>query len=194
MDIPSSPGVYRITHVPTGLFYVGSTSNLRSRIGEHRRRLTSNGHPNKRFQEAFTSLSDLDIVVTPLSSSEEAMKKEQEMLDREHGKPNCCNVSPNATSTGNNRASGHVVQDHVREAVRLANTGLKRSKETLERMSEAKSNQHIPVEIDGVRYKHAKDAAAKTGVPYGTVYYRANSDAECFSGWKFIREDTSLIK
>lgn len=49
------PGVYTITHLPTGRRYVGSTKNLSKRWSAHRRKLRDGTHGNPLLQTAWTS-------------------------------------------------------------------------------------------------------------------------------------------
>lgn len=51
--IPTSPGIYRITCIPTGKIYVGSAKNLRKRYKNHFNKLRNGKHPNPKLQRAF---------------------------------------------------------------------------------------------------------------------------------------------
>ena len=52
-DIPSAPGIYKITHSTTGKFYIGSTADLRKRWRQHRSELRRNKHCNQKMQYAW---------------------------------------------------------------------------------------------------------------------------------------------
>ena len=46
-------GIYKIEHVATGKFYVGSACSLESRLSKHKRDLNSNCHNNQHLQRAW---------------------------------------------------------------------------------------------------------------------------------------------
>jgi predicted GIY-YIG superfamily endonuclease len=203
--LAKAPGAYAIIHNPTGRFYVGSTQNLQERFHVHRNSLVNGTHYNAKLQEVFTSLDDISIEIAVASSVEEARRGEQTLLDKYWHDPDCCNVAVNAIpgwtpgnvpehiieknrqrSIGNQYAKGHVVSDEAREAVRQANTGLKRSPETLDRMSSAKDHLKRPVLIDGVRYAGVRDAAIALGIPLGTARARLDATSPKFAQWKFV--------
>ena len=48
-----SSGVYKITCVPTGKPYVGSSINIPKRINTHLSQLRNHKHPNQHLQYAF---------------------------------------------------------------------------------------------------------------------------------------------
>lgn len=52
-DIPTVSGIYRITCIVTGKFYIGSAVNLRRRHQEHFRDLHRNAHYNRKLQRAW---------------------------------------------------------------------------------------------------------------------------------------------
>jgi group I intron endonuclease len=46
-------GIYKITNLKTGKFYIGSSNDIDQRWNEHRSRLTRKLHPNKKFVNAW---------------------------------------------------------------------------------------------------------------------------------------------
>lgn len=89
-------GYYILTHIPSGMFYVGSTVNLDKRLRRHRSELLKGFHANKKLQEVYTDWLDIKIETYPTKSFDEAREKEQELLDRYIGTRFCCNVSANS--------------------------------------------------------------------------------------------------
>lgn len=188
-----------MTHQPTGRFYIGSSGNIRKRINEHFNLLRRDKHPAKGLQEAFTSTDDIVIEVTKAPDKDDALTAEQAMLDSRYADERCCNPSPWARTIWkdgmpeeqrqylSNVMKGHPVSDHVKEAVRKANTGLKRSPETLQRMRDAKQGQAAsmskPVILDGVEYGSMKDAVAASGVTWITLSKRLKSDDPKWTSW-----------
>lgn len=48
-----SIGVYKITNIATGKFYIGSSKNIASRLKGHFKALETNTHPNKHLQNSY---------------------------------------------------------------------------------------------------------------------------------------------
>lgn len=196
--LPNQPGVYIITHEPTGRFYVGSTTDLYFRIASHKSELNRGMHGNRNLQEVYTRPEDLQITVVPAETLDSVRDAEQELLDLFLPNPLCCNIGTGSRSLwavgkvpeemkekasrlhlGNTYGKGHVVTEEMREAVRRANTGLKRSDETLAKMRRQ-------VSINGVIYSHAAAAAVALNILKPTVVYRINSASADFEGWKYV--------
>lgn len=74
-------GAYTIEDEETGKQYHGSTINLYRRVIEHQNDLRSNKHGNCNVQELFNSGKKLTLKFFPTSTSEEAIRKEQELID-----------------------------------------------------------------------------------------------------------------
>jgi hypothetical protein len=55
---PKNPGVYRITCIPTGEFYIGSSDDMDSRIQEHLDHLKCSRHWNLHFQRLWREYGD----------------------------------------------------------------------------------------------------------------------------------------
>src|SRR5712691_8441322 len=69
---PETPGIYRITCIVTGKFYIGSAVNLRKRQKDHRHLLNQGTHRNPKLQNAWRkygkdafSFDILELVLTP---------------------------------------------------------------------------------------------------------------------------------
>lgn len=201
--LPQEPGVYTITHTPTGHFYIGSTGNLRARITNHKSTLRNSRHGNSNLQAAFTAVENIEVTAIPTDSVKAAKDAEQELLDIFLQNPLCCNIGNGASSTwlpgnvpedvrelaraaniGNCNGKGHAVTDEMRDAVRKTNTGLRRSEETLKRMSE--SNIRRTVSISGVEYKCARDAAIAMGVTGDYIRNRIYSTLPQWADWMYV--------
>lgn len=197
--LDARPGVYTITHSPTGRFYVGSSKKVSTRISGHLSDLRKGSHDNRLLQEIVTSTDDLVFTAAYTETVEEARNAEQELLDIYHGQELCCNIGTGSKSlwaagkvpsemidkvrahaTGNSYGKGHVVTEEMKEAVRRANTGLKRSPETLEKM---RANGLRPVVINGVKYDGVEIAAKALGIHPQTLNKRINSNLDEWSEW-----------
>lgn len=55
MKFPNAAGVYRITHIPTGRCYIGSSVNLRKRIDFHKYRLRVGTSEVRALQDAYNA-------------------------------------------------------------------------------------------------------------------------------------------
>jgi group I intron endonuclease len=84
MPAITSPGIYRITHKPSGATYVGGTKNIRRRWAEHRSMLGRGVHWVSKLQQLFdadgaNSLSF--VVIEELHDSSAVLEREQHWLD-----------------------------------------------------------------------------------------------------------------
>lgn len=95
--VPRLPGVYVITHEPTGIYYVGSTGNLYERRSNHIGGLRRHRHVNKRLQDTWGGLlDDYTFKFEACNSRDEALDLEQEVLDKLWDMPLCANVGNDA--------------------------------------------------------------------------------------------------
>ena len=130
-SIPRPPsktcGVYTITCVANGRVYVGSSTDLRSRLREHGRRLESGTHRNphlvnaaKKYGLASMQYAIVELVEDPA----QLIPREQWWMDRLDSFENGFNIRPKAES----------------------NVGVKRSEETRKRMSKAQKGRLVSEE------------------------------------------------
>jgi group I intron endonuclease len=128
---PSSPGIYSITCGETGKFYIGSSVNIRERIGQHIYRLKKNTHSNPILQAIWND-DPLRLVfdcVEIVESKEKSMilQAEQRHLDKAGVGSNrmCMNVLITANSHLGLKRS-----EETKRKLREANLGRKASPET----------------------------------------------------------------
>lgn len=96
-------------------FQIGSTNNIRRRIGEHKSLLKLNKHYNKRMQYAYNKHKDFSYeVLYEFDTREAAYKKEQELLDLYFGKENQLMCSSSAIGGSYGEAS-HMKLDKYRK-------------------------------------------------------------------------------
>ena len=83
-------GVYKLTCVPTGEFYIGSAGNLQHRCSQHFGQLRSGNHDNPTIRELSKTYTSDDFKFEPLvyCDREEAYYYEQKLIEL---KP-CCNI------------------------------------------------------------------------------------------------------
>lgn len=153
MDIPKAIGAYKLTHTKSGLYYVGSATNLYERYHVHLSTLKSKTHTNPRLQEVFNDdpVFTMEVIVT--TTRDEAYDTEQMYLDRYVGRPNCCNVHNSARGGWHTGTAPKVFTDKLARAGQAANrartypTGQKHTEESKEKMraiAAARDPSHYP--------------------------------------------------
>lgn len=193
------PGFYILTHKPTGVFYVGSTSILNKRMRVHKSRLNTGKHKNKRLMDVYTTWDDFKIDLTITDTIEEAKVWEKELLDKYIGTELCCNLHddpdvpfsgvrgrPRSEQARRNMAEASKLRRHSEEVKRKiseANKGNTHSAATKLTMSLAKSRK---VSIDGVIYDSALQASIVLGIPNRTLRNRLQSKSPKYTDYFFI--------
>ena len=71
-------GVYEIRNVATGDFYIGSSCNLKSRLAEHRWKLSNNRHVNAHLQNAWNKYGEENFEFLPIEFCENEVLTERE--------------------------------------------------------------------------------------------------------------------
>ncbi|UKL14987.1 GIY-YIG endonuclease [Pseudomonas phage hairong] len=126
-------GVYILTHVQSGQFYIGSTNDLHSRNWTHRNAMKHGRHRNPGAQALYNVDPEFRFTSIPYLTREECYEVEQEMLDAQKGNPLLLNRAKDA------RNPGEFTQE-AREkikATRAAN-GYVHSAETREKLSKSR--------------------------------------------------------
>ncbi len=131
------PGFYTITNPHTGYFYHGSSVWVTKRGNWHRWALNNKQAKNPRFQEVFDEDPRFEYVYTYTDTIEEARAKEQELLDRDIGKPLCLNMAVDAVNGG---VPGRKLSHEQIENLRKINTGRKLTEEHKRKLSIAGKN------------------------------------------------------
>lgn len=146
--IPSTSGIYRITCVPTGKFYIGSSVNLRKRWNEHRNGLTRQDHGNPKLQRAWNKHGEqafifevLELVLAPF-----LLEREQHYLDTL--KP-FSNKGFNIAKASNSTL-GRETSLETREKIAAAQRGRKHTDEHIQKASQGRKGR-----------KHTKESRAK---------------------------------
>lgn len=188
-------GAYVLTHLPTGIYYVGSTNNFADREYNHRSRLNRGVHPNARLQACYTKWADMELRFIPAPTIELARVEEQKLLKQHHGKSLCCNVGLNSTDPtqgvitkelrqqthqGNSYRSGSKHTDETKARIGAASKGRTKSDDVREKIAAAKRKT---VSVNGELYDGVEAVVAKFGVSYSTVLYRIASTSSKFESW-----------
>ncbi len=92
----SHPGAYALVHDSSQKAYVGSTENIYARVNSHKNDLLNNRHKNRNLQEAFNADPSFTLFVQKTDTVEEAIDKEQKLLDVLLPGGKLLNISPDA--------------------------------------------------------------------------------------------------
>jgi group I intron endonuclease len=97
MDFPKTAGIYKITNIISGKYYIGSTTCLHRRYLSHFQKLRNNGHRNSHLQNSFNKHGEQNfsfVVLENLSqcSIKEIRDREQVYLDSILDWGNCFNI------------------------------------------------------------------------------------------------------
>lgn len=97
----SGPGVYKITCIPTGKFYIGSAVCMRTRWNDHRRHLRRGTHHSRHLQHAWRKYGEIAFRFEVVEEvvTDRLRVREQHYLDelRPHDRSTGFNISPTAT-------------------------------------------------------------------------------------------------
>lgn len=178
-------GVYTIRHLDSGNSYVGSAYHLARRIADHKRKLRSGRHSNKKLQNAWNLYGEASFSFATILECEKrhVLFYEQRAIDTLDTFRSGYNLRPRADNNG-----GWKMGPAGREKLRAAHSGrkqsaetiqkradtvrgTKRSPETKERMAEAQRGKKMSLEARAKMSSRiyspelrAKMSAIKTGV------------------------------
>lgn len=136
--------IYKITNALSGLSYIGCTSNLPKRLGEHR------------FERPHIYIGGHTVEVLARESTREQAEVVEDRMIRAHN-----TLEPYGYNRRTGGSAGFVLSEirlakmrenlnSIREQARMARTGLKHSQETIERIRQA-----------GIGRKHSEESKRK---------------------------------
>lgn len=96
-------GVYKITNLSSGRFYIGSAQDIYKRRHRHFRALRAGTHHNIFLQRVYNKYGEEDFKVQYIrtDSVEEARKREQKFLNKHCGNPSFMNIGRDACGGDN---------------------------------------------------------------------------------------------
>lgn len=74
-------GIYCIRNLATGKVYVGSSSNIKARLANHRFRLRAGRHDNSHLQRSWKRHGEASFVFEVLEHTEDLLVREQAWMD-----------------------------------------------------------------------------------------------------------------
>jgi hypothetical protein len=177
-------GVYVISHEVSGLYYIGSSGNLHSRLYGHGRALQRGDHHCQRLQQAFEYDDAISVGIERVADREAARDLEQAYLDQSHNDPYRLNraIDARCSTLGLNRP------DKRTKAPAGHKTEFRHAAETIEKQRKSKEAANVAVFIEGQSYPSLNDASRKLGLSLGTVNGRVNSNHPNFKNWYRSKE------
>jgi hypothetical protein len=150
-------GVYKITNIINGKYYIGSSYNIKNRIRKHFELLKRNSHHSIYFQHAYNKYGkeSFNISILEVCKKEDILIIEQKYLDQITNWKICYNMSKVASGSSYD-LSKHPNQIKIRKNISIGSKG-KHTK---------------PFYIDNIRYETLKDAADKFNVDIKTISYK----------------------
>lgn len=175
------PGVYILQHVNTGKFYVGSTQSLYMRRAFHFSKLKNGTHINKPLQKLYNEDPEFKFIVIITRTKEEALLKEQEIVDLYHGDEKLLNVAKDVFVSARGTTRSEETRQKQKDtilATRIRNGWEPKKKKVFVPMA---------VEIEGVFYPSVNAAAETLGVTVNTIQSRVRSNSSTFQRWIFSK-------
>jgi group I intron endonuclease len=133
-------GIYKIVNKTNGIYYVGRSSNIRKRIGEHIRRLEHDRHYNVHLQNSWNKYGKHNfefVVVEDVIGNESLVNTEQYFLDVARAETDKCY---NQTFISNYTEMTDEVKQKISNSLmgdKNVRYGTHHTKETLQKMSQS---------------------------------------------------------
>jgi predicted GIY-YIG superfamily endonuclease len=179
------PGAYIITHLGTGKFYIGSSSNLYKRKLNHESQLRQGRHDNAGLQEIYNQSTQMYFSYWISADIEQAKTWEQILLDRHWGDPLLLNGTSHATKSSLGIPNfSERMKDWANAHWNTPEGAAHRAK--VSEMSKAKAKR---VSIDGVIYNSVPEAAEKLNMPPARIYQRIRYHNSSYRATWFFLED-----
>lgn len=157
----STPGIYKITNLFDKKSYVGSSNNIERRFVEHTNRLRAGKHHSPYLQNAWNKRGENVFefsIIEVISSATLRIEREQFWIDT-------LRVADKRFGYNVCRAAGTV-------------EGIKRSPETIEKMSAAAVRRHQIYGSPTLGRKHSESTKAKIGAASHARHHTADARAK----------------
>ncbi len=169
-------GVYKITNLKNGKFYIGSSKDIEFRWSEHKKHLNGNYHINKKLQNAwnFYGKENFEFTIVELVSNDETFLLEREQFYFDIFKPYIKEIGYNIgeKSSGGDNFTHNPNKENIREHLSDINLGAKNPMHGKKHSDEAKERQR-----DRAVGRYTLEwFVDKYGVESGTIEYKERND------------------
>lgn len=208
-------GVYVITHIATGIRYVGSAGNVSKRKDDHMYRLRKGTHENKYLQDAFNLNSELKWRLILVENRQEAFDLEQVIQDeyrlmgeelfnigldvRHHqiGRLRTEEERRKQSQSCMGRPGywkGKVIPEDARRKMSAAAKNRLPRIMTEDVISKIRASCTIsrgrPVRIKDAIYPSVKEASRALGISSMAIVRKCQSDSDCHREWEYLVSDS----
>jgi hypothetical protein len=149
----NSFGIYTITNKKSGHFYIGSSNNVRKRLGMHLALLNRNAHPSVLLQNAYNEYPFVDCSYVPMLDRKMAYDMEKKEIVKHKDNTLLCNFI----------YSGKPLTDENKEKKRRKMKGRKLPAETIAKMKATFSTMDrslSPERIEAIRQRRSGSKAS----------------------------------
>lgn len=139
-------GAYKLTHVASGLFYIGHTCDFKTRKGRHLSDLNCGRSCISRMRDVYVEGDDLEWVLYPTLNRDGALALERHLTMVSKSSPLICNkfnagyaLSDEHRSILVEHATGRTMLDDTKSKISIANTGRSHTDESKAKISSSLS-------------------------------------------------------
>lgn len=179
-------GIYKLTHTPTGKFYIGATTNLYKRWHSHKSRFTRGKHhaPLQLTYDLTNDITDWSIKLVKTCIKKTLVKNEQVYLTQYKNNPKCINTHSKANVGRRDKKINDVSRYHLASAMLGKNS---------RKGNILRPNNLTFVAPDGTEYPNVQSVnrfAEEHTLSQVQMNYVANGELNTFCGW--TRKDSEL--